>query len=173
MEAGLGALLLEVGYDAAIGVFDGLTAVGGHHALKRLRTPKTREIPTKPPRITILLALMLGALLIAPGCSPAERAGIPIISQIDAVGMKAAQLLGWCESHGGDAVAVKRAADALADEDYITAIEETTRIVEALRRAGKPIPSEIEIGLRLAQGTLEGLKTAQALENASRALADD
>jgi hypothetical protein len=107
------------------------------------------------------LALWLVIILLS--CTPAERAGVPVLSTIDAVGKGVAHVLGWCEENGADVEAARKAA---ADRDYVKAIELAKLVVAGLREAGQPIPEDTEVLLRLA----EGAAAAEAIQSGMRAL---
>ena len=100
------------------------------------------------------------------GCTPAERAGIPVLSQVDAIGMGVAQIVGWCEKRGVEPETVASALKAAQKRDYRTALALLGDVVARSRAAGDPIPAEVEMTLRLAEGAV----AAQAIEDGMRAV---
>ena len=110
-----------------------------------------------------LLALVV---VVCIACTPAERAGVPILSTVDAIGVAASRVLGWCGEHEADAGKLLRARQAVKDRDYQVAFQLAGELVQELRDRGEPVPEETEAMLRLAQGAM----AAQAIEGAMRAL---
>lgn len=106
------------------------------------------------------------ALALMVACTPADRAGIPVLSQVDAIGMGVSRVLGWCEANGADAERTERARQAVAERDYRAAVALAADVVRELRAAGQPVPEETEVMLRLAEGAM----AAQAIQDGMRAL---
>jgi hypothetical protein len=117
-------------------------------------------------RSLAIAACLLAASLAACRCSPAERAGVPILSQVDAIGIGLSRVLGWCEGHRVDGPTLERARRAAADKDYGQALALTADLVAAARAAGDPVPEDVEVTLRLAEGAV----AAHAVEVGMRAL---
>jgi hypothetical protein len=110
--------------------------------------------------------ILLTATFVAGACTPAERAGIPALSTIDAIGMGVAQIAGWCEKRGIAPETVDKARKLAADKDYQGALVLLADLVTKSRAAGDPIPAEVEMTLRLA----EGAAAAASVEAGMRAL---
>jgi hypothetical protein len=115
----------------------------------------------------VALGLLLGSMTIAPGgCTPAARAGIPVLSTIDAIGMGISQIAGWCNDRGIEPETVTSALKAAQEKDYRTALALLGDAVARSRAAGDPIPADVEMTLRLAEGAV----AATAIEQGMRAL---
>lgn len=113
--------------------------------------------------ITMLALAGLAPLAIALGCAElkaAEAAASPVLSVVDAIGHGVANVVGWCDEHGVDAKTVATAKQAIADRDYATAVTMAADLVSKARAAGDPIPQDVEVTLRMA----EGLIAAHAIE---------
>ncbi len=110
--------------------------------------------------------LLIAALSVA--CTPAERArlGVPVISQIDAIGSTLAQAVGWCEDHGADRAAVDDARKAIQEKDLGAAIERIHVILQKSAESGEKIPVEVVALVETARGAL----AAQAIQDGMRAL---
>lgn len=105
-------------------------------------------------------------LLLLVACTPAQRALVPILSQVDAIGMGVSQVMGWCDKAGADRATLARAQQAVKDRDYAQAIVLASEMAAELRRHGEPIPDEAFVTLKLAEGAL----AAQAIQDGMRAL---
>lgn len=112
--------------------------------------------------------ILLAALASLSGCA-ALKTGVPMLSQADAIGRGLAHVVGWCDDRGIQPSTVAMAKQAIDERDYALAFELATRIVTASRAAGDPIPEQVEVTLRLAEGAL----AAQAIQDAARALSSD
>lgn len=110
----------------------------------------------------VSLVLLVSAL----GCTPAQRAGVPVLSAIDAVGRGVSQVMGWCEDAGADRSTLARAQTAIEERDYAEALALSSEMVTRLREAGASVPEEVEVTLRLAEGAL----AAGAIQDGMRAL---
>jgi hypothetical protein len=105
------------------------------------------------------------ALSLTAACTPAQRAGIPVVSQIDAVGMALSDVLGWCDSHGADKGGLAEALRALQREDYSTAAAQTAVLMRDVGER-EHVPRDVVAMLRLVEGAL----AAQAIQDGMRAL---
>ncbi len=112
-----------------------------------------------------LNTLLLGILVPCIACSSLAP-GIPVLSTVDAIGRGVAHVVGWCEERGVEPATVASAKQAVADRDYRLALDLISRAVTASRKAGDPIPEDVEVTLRLAEGAL----AAQAIQDGMRAL---
>ena len=110
--------------------------------------------------VAIILCLGLGA------CTPAERAGIPVLSTIDAIGMGVSRVAGWCEDRGIEPETVASAKRLADTKDYTGALALLNDLVTKARAAGDPIPADVEMTLRLAEGAM----AAEAVQEGMRAL---
>lgn len=129
----------------------GLLAVGGTNGGHRLK------------RGAVVAAV---AFLCAVGCTPAERAGVPVLSTIDAVGRGVSKVLGWCDDAGADEKTLARAIAAYEQKNYREAVVLAAEMVKNLRAAGAEVPEETELMLRLVEGAM----AAQAIDDAMSAL---
>jgi hypothetical protein len=116
------------------------------------------------PRAIFLTALWV-ALLSLSGCAALEK-GVPALTVIDAVGRGLSQVLGWCEKRGIDPTTVRDAEQAVAEKDYGRAVELAASLVEKSRAAGDPVPEDVEVVLRLAEGAI----AAQAVQEGMSAI---
>lgn len=116
----------------------------------------------------VFTALFVAAGCGSQGCTPAERRalGVPVLSQIDAIGSTLAQAVGWCEDHGATPETVLTARKAIADKDPGAAVDVVRAMLEASAKAGEPIPPEV---VALVQ-TAEGAIAAESIQNGMRAL---
>lgn len=112
---------------------------------------------------TILLVSLVAALLLG-GCNPA--AFVPVLSTVDAVGRGLSRVLGWCDDHGVDAAKLAEAKKVAESKDYQQALVMAVELVSKARAAGEPVPEDIEVMLRLAEGAM----AAQAIQDGMRAL---
>jgi hypothetical protein len=106
--------------------------------------------------------LVLGLL----GCSPAQLAGVPALTTLDAIGRGVSVVLQWCQARGIQPETIASAQKAIAEKDYPYALDLLGRVVTASRAAGDPIPESVEVTLRLAEGAV----AAQAIQDGMRAL---
>jgi hypothetical protein len=115
-----------------------------------------------------MLRILGWVFLLSMGCTPAERAalGVPVLSQIDAIGSTLAQAVGWCSEHGASPESVLQARQAIADKDPGSAVDVVRKMLEASAKAGEPIPPDV---VALVQ-TVEGALAAQSIQNGMRAL---
>jgi hypothetical protein len=116
----------------------------------------------------IVLAALMGSCSGSTACTPAERAalGVPVLSQVDAIGSTLANAVGWCDSHGASPENVLRARQAIADKDPGSAVDVVRGMLEASAKAGEPVPPEV---VALVQ-TVEGALAAQAIQDGMTAI---
>jgi hypothetical protein len=100
------------------------------------------------------------------GCTPKQRAGIPVLSTVDAVGMGLADVMGWCEDAGANATTLARAQQAYSDKDYRQAVALLTDVATSLRKNGADLPDSAFAVLKMAEGAL----AADAIEQGMRAI---
>lgn len=116
-------------------------------------------------RIRRLLAT-LALIPFAFACMPAERAGIPVLSQVDSIGIATAHVLGWCNEHGIDADTAARATKAIHEQDYKTAVPILAQVVDASIKAGDIPDKDVQAFIRLA----EQIVAVEAMQDAMRAV---
>ena len=111
------------------------------------------------------LFALLCALLFVAACTPSQRAGIPVVSTVDAIGMGVSRVLGWCEEHDVPPSSIDAAREAAQRGDYAAA---AAIAEDMLRDAGREeaVPADVVATLRLVQGAL----AAQAIDDAMSAL---
>jgi hypothetical protein len=147
-----------------------LLAILGHHGVVDVaRGGRDLPIPAwlragQP--VTGTTKRIVGGLLIflLTGCSSLR--GVPVLSTADAIGRGAAQVFGWCDERGISPEKVDAGRKAIADRDYAAAVALASELVAASRKAGDPIPEDVEVVLRLAEGAM----AAQAVADGMRAL---
>lgn len=108
----------------------------------------------------VALVLLLGA------CTPADRAGVPVLSTVDAIGRGVSKVLGWCDAAGADETTLARAVEAYEKRNYQDAVALAADMVRNLREAGADVPEDTELMLRLVEGAM----AAQAIQDGMRAL---
>lgn len=139
------------------GALAGAVAPLVHHALKA--SPLAYQGAVK--------AISTGALLLFfTGCGSLPQAAVPALSMVDAIGRGVAHAVGWCDARGIEPVSVESARQALVEKDYGTALDLAARMISNARAKGDPIPEQVEVELRLAEGAL----AAQAIQDGMRAL---
>lgn len=114
------------------------------------------KVMGKAPSGAAVLLLLLGSVGIAvqvPACTPAARAalGIPVVSQIDSVGMAVAHVMQWCQANGVDSSLVDEAQKAIDDRDVYAADQVVRKMLAALAAAGHPVPPEMVAVLQTAE----------------------
>lgn len=110
------------------------------------------------------LACLAVICLLLPACG--SLPGVPALTALDAIGRGVAHVVGWCSDRGIEPATVDSARQAIADKDYAAALDLAVRLVTAARAKGDPIPEDVEVTLRLAEGAL----AAQAVQDGMRAL---
>lgn len=122
--------------------------------------------------MSALKQIVLTALLVAgcgsSACTPAERAafGVPVLSQVDAIGATIAEAVGWCADHGATPDNVLEARKAIADKDPGAAVDVVRKMLEASAKAGEPVPPEVVALVQTAEGAL----AAQAIQEGMSAV---
>lgn len=101
----------------------------------------------------------------ATACTPAQRAGLPVLSQLDAVGMGLSQVLGYCEDHKADAAQIAAAYDALERKKHQEAVSIAAVLLRTIGER-EQVDREVVALLKLAEGAL----AAQAIQDGMRAL---
>lgn len=162
-DGNIGQAVLNALGMAFTGLLSGAMSVGVHRVLKESPLPYgTNDIPPKPPTTPLVAILCLVFI----GCTPAARAGIPVLSTVDAIGMGVAQVAGWCEDRGVEPETVASAKRLADSKDYQGALALLADVVSKARAAGDPVPADVEVTLRLA----EGAAAAYAVEQGMRAI---
>jgi hypothetical protein len=113
--------------------------------------------------------LIFGAALVclcAVSCTPAERAALPVLSTIDAVGIEVSHVLGWCSEHDLSPDTIAQAQKAVSQKDYSAAVELTYELLQAASKAGDPVPKELVAALEVTRGAL----AAEAIQAGMSAL---
>lgn len=166
----LGGALLSVGLtggdyrEAWKGALAGALAPVVHLLMKAAPIPYQGAVRAAATKAGISIVGLVLAVFLLAGCSVLK--GVPALSALDAIGRGVAHVVGWCEDRGIQPATVETARQAIADRDYPTALDLATRLVAAARAKGDPIPEEVEVTLRLAEGAL----AAQAIQDGMRAL---
>ena len=106
--------------------------------------------------------------VIAIGCTPAERAGMPVVSTVDAVGKGLASVMHWCDDAGADPRAVLLAQEALERGHIHQAAAWSAIMLRELAKS-EAVPEDVVVTLRLVEGAL----AAQAVADGMRALSHD
>ena len=112
-----------------------------------------------------LLLLCLTVMAVAPACTPAQRAGLPVLSTVDAMGVQLAQVLGWCERNDVDEAVLASAKRAAQQGDFGEAIDLAFVLLHA---AGleQEVPREVVAMAEL----IRAAAAAESIQNGMRAV---
>lgn len=147
----------------ALVVFAAFMLTGDAHAAE----PPKRAGSADPSTLAVALlwfATIGGGML---GCDAVR--GVPVLSTADAVGRGLSHVLGWCKDAGADETTLARALEAYERKEHAEAVSLAVDMVKNLRAAGRDVPEETEVLLRLAQGAL----AAQAIDDGMSALSGE
>jgi hypothetical protein len=110
-------------------------------------------------------ALLATLMFVTAACTPAQRAGFPVLSTVDAIGSGVAHVLGWCEDNELPPEAIAAAVKALTEKQYLAALAAVEpALTQAIRRG--EVPTEVQASYQLARG----MAAAYAVEQGMRAL---
>lgn len=169
---------LQSAITAGDGAFAGVAAIGLHWFLKNTpwisygNTPKDDRRGSLGSGAAGSLLVMLVPLLLlgsVTSCTPAQRAGLPVLSTVDAIGIQVAHAMQWCDDHGVDQDLVQKVKHAADAKDFPTTIALLRKGFEVAAKNGQAVPAEIVATVDV----LEQALAAQAVGEAMRALSTD
>jgi len=114
--------------------------IGGVFGAHRMQPPSP---PSSGATGAVASGLVAGYLGLVMACTPAQRASIPIVRDVDAVGITVAHVLGWCEDHGAPPDVLDQARAALNDKHTGEAIELAYQALKVAADHGENVPREL------------------------------
>ncbi len=109
----------------------------------------------------------LAAVALFLGCTPADRAGLlPALSTVDAVGVKVAEVLGWCSDHDAEPAKVQAAVLAASRRDFSEVVALAQDMLAAAAARGEDVPPGVVASVEMTKALL----AVQAVESFGRAV---
>jgi hypothetical protein len=105
-------------------------------------------------------AILFAGALACMACTPSQRANVPVLSTVDAVGASVSRLLGWCEDHDVSLEDLDKARKALDEKRYAEAAALAAELVEKIGQ-DEEVPEEIAA----LAGLVRSLAEAHALDD--------